>query len=79
MKIHLLVAKEMMPIPSDVVILEDWGFLSITTGDSRSVSGNHMAVKGDVEAIKAWLKPFDGVWLGEGPPAAQEFNVVHVK
>lgn len=37
-----------------------------------------MLVEGDQEDLKDWLRPFDGVWVGKGSPAFQQFEVMHI-
>jgi len=49
-----------------------------TTGKPAAY-GKHVAVTAPDTAIAAWLRPFPGVWLGEGPAALQQFTVVHVR
>jgi hypothetical protein len=78
MQLVLLVTKEMLPIPPDVRIVEDWGSIAVHTEDSRSIIGNHMMLDGCANTIKDWLVSFDGVWLGEGAPMEQQFSVFHI-
>lgn len=78
MKICLLAEPKMTPVPKDIEVVMDFGEISITTGNG-AIHGSHMIVEGSEEAIKDWLRPFDGVWLGVGIPQMQEFEVVHVK
>ena len=40
--------------------------------------GSHMLIEGEVEAIKKWLVPFDGVWIGVGQPIEQRFEISHI-
>jgi hypothetical protein len=81
MQIHLLVENKMRPVPSNVKVLADYGEVIVVTNDeSRSrVRGDHMIVEALPEAIKDWLRPFAGVWLGEGHPMEQRFAVAHIK
>lgn len=79
MTIHLLVSKEMKPVPDNIKVVEDYGEVSITSDVHEMYhTGDHMVVEGDEEAMRSWLGPFDGVWLGEGPPIFQQFKVMHV-
>ena len=81
MTLHLLVSSEMEPIPSNITIIENYGDLSLFSGDplpDMYYRGKHMVVKGTKEAIRNWLGPFDGIWLGDGIPAAEQFHIVHI-
>lgn len=77
MVIHLLVQPNMEPLPSNITVVQNYWDISITT-DQGIIDGKHMVVEGTEDAIKNWLRPFDGVWLGVGQPIAQEFEVVHI-
>jgi hypothetical protein len=82
MQIHLLVSNA-MPVPDDIRVIQDFGEVSLFREEDHPpemyFNGRHMAVEGTEEAVKNWLRPFDGVWLGKGPPIFQQFEIVHVK
>jgi hypothetical protein len=78
MQIHLLVMEEMKPIPKNIKVLFDWDEVGIVTDKKTTVSGTHMMVEGTEEALKAWLSPFDAVWVGKGAPQLQNFQVMHI-
>jgi hypothetical protein len=93
MRIHLLVTPEMEPIPDDIKVVADFDTIEVMTATRRhtddkddfkddfkggKLTGRHLAIEGENEAVVAWLKPFDDVWLGVGQPFEQEFTVVHV-
>lgn len=79
MRIHLLVSEKMKPVPDDITIVEDYGQVDVVSPFSDMYhSGDHMVVEGDVEAMRLWLGPFNGVWIGEGPPMLQQFQIMHV-
>lgn len=78
----LLVEDRMFPIPSNIKVLQDWDTVSIHAeieGKQGFVRGKHMMLSGEAEAFKTWLKPFDGVWVGQGTPQLQQFTVMHVE
>jgi len=79
MQIHLLAMPEMLPVPDNITVLADWEEVTIVTDSNRRITGQHIAVEGTEDAVKDWLRPFDGVWVGEGPPQFQMFNVMHIK
>ena len=44
-----------------------------------SVKGANAIVEDTVENIIKWLKPFDGIWVGNGVPQLEQFTVMHIK
>ena len=74
----LLVADNMKPIPQDVEVQENWGLTAIRTDDGKTVYGEHMCLSATEDSIKTWLRPFDGVWIGQGPPSAEQFYIGHI-
>lgn len=79
MQICLLVEVRFGPIPSGIKTEEDWGPISIVTSGGGCLSGMHKLLSGEPEAFKDWLRPFDGVWVGEGNPMEQKFRAMHIK
>ena len=81
MQLHLLVTPSMGDVPNDVSVLADFGsvFLHVDGQNGASVGGKHVAVEAPRESLIAWLKRFDGVWVGVGQPAQQQFEVRHIK
>jgi hypothetical protein len=80
MQLHLLVTSQMEPIPPGVTVLADFGELALhVDGPEPDPDGRHVAVEAPTEAIVAWLAPFDGVWVGNGQPAQQDFTVRHIR
>jgi hypothetical protein len=79
MRTHLLVEDRMLPIPANITIEANWGRASVIVPSSHSITyGEHMLVEGSEDAIKDWLRPFDGIWVGEGHPMEQRFSVCHI-
>jgi len=37
-----------------------------------------MIVSGTEEAMKNWLRKFDGIWVGNGIPTLEHFTIMHV-
>jgi hypothetical protein len=82
MHLALLVERKMEPVPADIKVVNSWGFVSVQTGEGLKgpfVAGDHMALEGEPEAFQKWLRPFDGVWVGQGSPIMQSFVVKHIK
>jgi len=81
MILHLLVTEELEPVPEGFKVVEDYGELSImATADDgvHCIAGRNLVLDGTEQQIKNWLSPFDGVWVGVGPPFMEEFEVLHI-
>jgi hypothetical protein len=81
MMFHLLVSEEMEPIPEDITVIQDYGEVSLVSDGfplEMYRSGKHMVVEGSEDDVRAWLGSFDGVWIGDGPPMLQKFQIMHV-
>ncbi len=79
MTLHMLVEEKQKPIPPEITVKENWGPLTVVTDANGRVYGEHMMLEGSAADFVEWLKPFDGVWVGEGSPTAQNFVVMHIK
>ena len=79
MNMHMLLQPEQKPIPENIKILEAYGEIEIRTEDGTWITGEHIILEAEPEAIKDWLRPFDGVWIGRGSPMMQEFAIAHIK
>lgn len=82
MQIHLLVMKEMEPLPENIEVLDDYEIVSIFSNEGLGrilATGRHLLISASEEALKNWLRSFDGIWLGKGQPIFQEFEVAHIK
>jgi len=80
--IVLLATDKMMESkPVEVEVKHNWGLLCVVSHDSAVPDGEglHIAIEGPEEAIKDWLRPFGGVWVGIGSPQLQEFEVQQIK
>lgn len=79
MQIVLLVEERLLPIPASIKTVTDWDRISIQTNTEGVIRGSHMLLEGSEEDFQAWLRPFDGVWVGVGAAQLQEFKVMHVR
>lgn len=85
MQQHLLLTEELrktMPATTKVVfttpidmIIHDPDTLKFR----GSVQGENAIVEDTKENIIAWLKPFDGVWIGNGVPQMGHFEIMHIR
>lgn len=80
MKLFMLLEERMEPIPPEIVIEQVFDDnLLVITGSGHDVLGKHVLLTGEVEHLKNWLRPFDGVWVSVGStPMEQKFEVCHI-
>lgn len=79
-KLHLLVEPKMEPIPADLEVTIFDGDLRIVDEHGKPLAtGMHVGLNGSEESIKRWLRPFEGVYVGKGAPALQEFDICHIR
>jgi len=81
-QLSLLVESSMLPIPSNVKILNNWGFVRVVDDVGVSLAiGDHVLVEAEQKHIISWLKPFDCVWVTKpgSSPVEQEFVSVSVR
>lgn len=74
----MLVTDEVKPVPATVTVVENWGITTITT-EAGLVYGEHMLLAAPEDAFKNWLRPFNGVWIGKGLPALEQFEAMHIE
>lgn len=84
MQLYLLVTPNMLPLPSEIKEIEVFKpnlDIVITQGNKPEgiVSGRSCIVEGSEEDIIKWLSPYEGVWLGQGIPQEESFQVYHIK
>ena len=91
MKLHMLLTPEIKSvIPPTCKIIMDFGrlqvafpndpnSLSLHVSDEEIMEGLYCVVEDTTENIAAWLKPFDGVPIGNGNPMLEKFSIMHVK
>jgi len=78
MTIHLLLQDDMLPVPNNITVVEDYDEISVMT-DSGAIKGRHVVVRASEESLKTWLRPFDGIWVGQGPLMLQHFVIMHIR
>lgn len=80
--IHLLAEQRMLPVPPAIQVVQvfdDWLTVMDDATGKPTAYGQHLAVTAPLVALAAWLRPFAGVWLGQGPAALQQFAIAHIK
>lgn len=40
--------------------------------------GDNVVIDGDTDEIIKWLKPFDGIAVGNGVPMTEQFTIMHI-
>lgn len=85
MQQHLLLTEELrktMPTTTKVVFSMPIDMV-VHDHDSMKaqdvIKGENVIVEDTKENIIAWLKPFDGVWIGNGVPQMEHFEVMHIR
>lgn len=86
MKLPILLTDEIRAtMPETINILHNFGnidviFEAINPDDAPMfLSGDNAVIEGDKEEIIKWLKPFDGVPIGNGSPQLESFKIMHIK
>lgn len=86
MKQHILLTPEIKKaMPDTIKELHNFGRIEVIfpaiddTDESLILSGDNAIVEGEQEDIVNWLKPFDGVPVGDGFPQGEQFTMMHIK
>lgn len=79
MKYRILVQQHMLPIPSGVFILKDYGEFVLHDAFRDAVTGWHLVVHGHPEVLINWLKNFKEVWVSEDENPSKEFYLANIK
>lgn len=88
MAFALLITPEMMnTIPKDVEILQNFGETTAVFPNEKGeitnkITGDHCVVQAkddNLEVLKDWLRPFDGVAVTQGNPQLEQFEIMHIK
>ena len=86
MKQHLLLTPEIKrAMPDTIKELHNFGRIEVVfpaVDDKEEpliLSGENAIVEGEQEEIVNWLKPFDGIPVGDGFPQGEHFTIMHIK
>lgn len=81
MKLHILLTDNVRKtMPKTTEVVRDYGMLTVIFDEGKTKAfGIHCIIEDTKENIIEWLKPFDGVILGNGNPMMESFKVYHVK
>lgn len=78
-EIVILLTENMLPVPKDIYIREDWGETTIQDAYGENVIGKHVLIRGDESTIVDWLNSFNqGVWINKQgyAPISKQFTLV---
>ena len=83
MHMFLLVEQDMLPIPGDITIVQNYGHESVVADAARSLrlfggTGDAMLLEGEVKAFVAWLGKRDGFWKSSNP-ATGRLDIAHIQ
>lgn len=86
MKLHLLLTPEIKAtMPETIKIIYNFDKISVIfraiepENKNKMLEGENAVVEGETQEIINWLKPFDGVPIGNGVPQMEEFTIMHIK
>lgn len=85
MMVHILLTDEVKAtMPETVKVAHNFGRIHVVFPpregykDSLSMFGDNAVVEGETQEIVKWLKPFDGVAIGNGVPMTEQFTIMHI-
>lgn len=85
MKLHILLTEEVKAtMPDSVKEIFNAGriqvvFPALVEGQPNdNLFGDNAIVEGETSEIIKWLKPFDGVAIGDGVPMLEHFTIMHI-
>lgn len=62
----VLLTEDMLPVPKDIYIREDWGNVTIQDAYGEDINGKHVLIRGDENEVVGWLNSFkQGVWVNK--------------
>ncbi len=86
---HILLTAEIKSaIPDTVKIIHNFGEIQVRFSSLEDENDNYKAmyltgdnavVEGEQDEIVKWLKPFDGIPVGDGFPQGEHFTIMHIK
>ena len=87
MQQHLLVTDEMWRTkPESLEVVFDAGRIEVVFHEKDNpdniefeMFGRNMILEGDQQDFVDWLKPFDGIAVGNGVPQLEQFSIMHIK
>lgn len=85
MIVHILLTDEVKAtMPETVKELFNYGrihvvFPAIKKGElPLNMFGDNAVIEAETDTIVKWLKPFDGVAIGNGVPMTESFEIMHI-
>lgn len=81
MKIAMVVEAKMLPVPDDITVVDNWGFVGVVDDTGSPLAhGEHMYLEGEEHAFCKWLSEYDAVWRTKPgtSPMFQQFEAVHI-
>lgn len=85
MTVQLLLTDELKAtMPETVKVVFNFGriqvrFPAIKESDAPLMMfGDNAVIEAETQEIIKWLKPFDGVAIGNGVPQMEQFSIMHI-
>lgn len=87
MKQHLLLTPEIRSVmPKTIKEHHNFGRIEVifpalegTDEEDLILAGDNAIIEGEQDDIVNWLRPFDGVAVGDGFPQGEQFIIMHIK
>jgi hypothetical protein len=86
MTVQLLLTDEIKAtMPETINVLFNYGriqvrFPALNGNDKEALMmfGDNAVLEGDADEFVKWLKPFDGIAVGNGVPQMESFSIMHI-
>lgn len=74
----LLVEAKMLPVPSTITVIQDFGLETVRDHEGHTTRGYVMYLTGEASAFCDWLRPFAGFWTSSNPMLG-DWKIMHVR
>lgn len=85
MELYLLVTSAMMPIPTGIEVVKDYGhecvipdLPDVQEALRTQVSGQSMHLSADPQKFVDWLRPYDGIYVCDNLMRS-DWQIVHIR
>jgi hypothetical protein len=85
MTVQLLLTPELWKtMPETITVTHNFGMIRVIfpaleeEKEPLIMDGDNTVVEGKTDEFIKWLKPFDGVAVGNGIPQTEQFEIMHI-
>jgi hypothetical protein len=76
MRMCLLFTDNLKELPKTINVVRNWGSTLVVYDDGRNCAcGDHLMIEGDEMVIRNWLFDCGDVWVTNGSPILEQFNL----